>query len=341
MAAGRRVSIKDVAREAGVSVTTVSHALNGKGRLNPDTRERVRSVARQLGYTPNPAARSLVSGRTGLIAVMTSLPAEPRVEFADFGYLTALIGAASGVAVARDRALVVAPPSSSGFVWDRVPLDGVIVIDPLIDEPALPVLRERQLPFVTISADPAGSERDAVVASEDVESTREMLDHFMAQGAHRVGLLSIPPVNAFTQHTTDAYLAWCASAGQAPILEVLDLAEIQRSEERALRSGVERLLDRTDPPDAIYAPVELIGVAVARILTARGVRIPEDVLFATTHDSGRAVAADPPITTIEWDYGEVGRRAAALLLDILDGDRSAPCVELVPGRVMPRPSTAS
>ena len=66
MAAGRRVSIKDVAREAGVSVTTVSHALNGKGRLNPDTRERVRSVARQLGYTPNPAARSLVSGRTGL-----------------------------------------------------------------------------------------------------------------------------------------------------------------------------------------------------------------------------------------------------------------------------------
>ena len=341
MAAGRRVSIKDVAREAGVSVTTVSHALNGKGRLNPDTRERVRSVARQLGYTPNPAARSLVSGRTGLIAVMASLPEEPRVEFADFGYLTALIGAASGVAVARDRALVVAPPSSSGFVWDRVPLDGVIVIDPLIDEPALPVLRERQLPFVTISADPAGSERDAVVASEDVESTREMLDHFMAQGAHRVGLLSIPPVNAFTQHTTDAYLAWCASAGQAPILEVLDLAEIQRSEERALRSGVERLLDRTDPPDAIYAPVELIGVAVARILTARGVRIPEDVLFATTHDSGRAVAADPPITTIEWDYGEVGRRAAALLLDILDGDRSAPCVELVPGRVMPRPSTAS
>jgi DNA-binding LacI/PurR family transcriptional regulator len=341
MTAGRRVSIKDVAREAGVSVTTVSHALNGKGRLNPDTRERVRSVARQLGYTPNPAARSLVSGRTGLIAVMASLPEEPRVEFADFGYFTALIGAATGIAVARDRALVVAPPSSSGFVWDRVPLDGVIVIDPLVDEPALPVLRERQLPFVTISADPAGSEHDAVVASEDIEATRDVLDHLVAQGARRVGLLSIPPINAFTQHTIDVYLTWCGSVGQAPTLEVLDLGDIGRNRERALRTGVERLLDRAEPPDALYVPVELIGVAVASILKAKGVRMPEDVLFATTHDSGRAVTADPPITTIEWDYGEVGRRAAALLLDILDGHRSAPCVELVPGRVMPRPSTAS
>ena len=71
-----RVSIRDVAREAGVSVTTVSHALNGKGRLNAETRKRVREVADRLGYRPNPAARSLVSGHTGLIAAIPSLPRE-------------------------------------------------------------------------------------------------------------------------------------------------------------------------------------------------------------------------------------------------------------------------
>ena len=340
MTGPRRVSIKDVAREAGVSVTTVSHALNGKGRLNPETRERVREVARKLGYSPNPAARSLVSGRTGLIAVMASLPTEPHVEFADFGYFTALIGAATGVAVARDRALVVAPPSTGGFVWDRVPLDGVIVIDPMVGEPALPALRDRHLPFVTISADPAGSDRDAVVASEDIDATCAVLDHFVDQGARRIGLLTIPPINAFLQHTMDAYLAWCARAGQPPLLEVVDLGEIDRNEERALRACVDRLLDRPEPPDAIYAPLELVGVAVAKIVLAKGVRIPEHVLFATTHDSGRAVTAEPPITTIEWNYEEVGKRAATLLLDILDGERSAPCVELVPGRVVARTSTA-
>ncbi len=69
---------------------------------------------------------------------MASLPTEPHVEFADFGYFTALIGAATGVAVARDRALVVAPPSTGGFVWDRVPLDGVIVIDPMVGRAGAP-----------------------------------------------------------------------------------------------------------------------------------------------------------------------------------------------------------
>ncbi len=140
----RRVSIRDVAREAGVSVTTVSHALNGKGRLNPETRRRVLEVAEQLGYRPNPAARSLVSGRTGLIAAMASLPSDPKVEFSAFSYYSELIGGATAAAVDRDAALVVAPPSSRGwFVWDRVALDGVIVIDPMVGDTALPVLRDR------------------------------------------------------------------------------------------------------------------------------------------------------------------------------------------------------
>src|SRR6266567_3775799 len=85
MARDHRISIKDVAREADVSVTTVSHALNDKGRLNPDTRKRVRDVAERLGYKPNPAARSHVSGKTGLIAVIPSLPKEPRVSFVERG----------------------------------------------------------------------------------------------------------------------------------------------------------------------------------------------------------------------------------------------------------------
>jgi DNA-binding LacI/PurR family transcriptional regulator len=340
VAGARRVSIKDVAREAGVSVTTVSHALNDKGRLNPETRERVREVARRLGYAPNPAARSLVSGRTGLVAMMASLPREPGLELADFGYFTSLIGAATGVVVARDRALVVSPPATSGFIWDHVPIDGVIVIDPLVDEPALPALRRRQLPFVTISPDPGGSQRDAVVASEDLEATRAMLDHLAERGARRIGLLTIAPINAFLRHTHEAYRRWCDAAGQPAIEEVVELADVQRSQEGALRDGVDRIVDRSDPPDALYVPLEIVGVAVERLLLAKGVDVPGALLLGTTYDAGRVETAEPPITTISWDYDEVGRRAASLLLDIIDGTRSAPCLELVPGRVVARASTA-
>ena len=172
-----RVSIRDVAREAGVSVTTVSHALNGKGRLNPDTRQRVREVADRLGYRPNPAARSLVSGHTGLIAAIPSLPPELRVDFSEFGFFSELIAAATRVAVGRDQALVVSPPGADWFIWDRVPLDGVIVIEPVVGEPALPDLRRRGVPFVTISADPADGAADAVVRSDDREGTGRLLDH--------------------------------------------------------------------------------------------------------------------------------------------------------------------
>ena len=335
-----RISIKDVAREAGVSVTTVSHALNDKGRLNPETRARVREVADRLGYRPNPAARSLVSGRTGLIAVLPSLPTQPQVSFGDFGYFTELIAAATDVAVSKDWALVVAPPSSTDFVWERVPLDGVIVTDPITGDRALPVLRERGIPFVTISTDPDAPDGDAVVACEARDCTVALLDHFLERGARRIGLLSAPPITAFLAATEATYARWCAQHGQEPVEEILDLAELDRDRGGSLARAVERLFDREEAPDAVYAPLEILGIDVHRSIRDMRLRIPDDVLLATTHDRGQALMTNPPITTIEWDYREVGRRAATLLIDLVEGSRAAPTVETVPGRVMPRASTA-
>jgi DNA-binding LacI/PurR family transcriptional regulator len=337
MGAGRRVSIKDVAREAGVSVTTVSHALNAKGRLNPATRRRVQEVAERLGYRPNPAARSLVSGKTGLIAVVASLPAD--VAITDFAYYTHVIGAASGAAIARDYALVVAPPSGTTFVWDRVPLDGVIVIDPIEGEAALPVLRGRSIPFVTIGRDPAGHERDAVVAADDVAGARAVFDHLADAGGTRIALISIPPVYSFVRDTIDAYRAWCEEHGARPIERIPPLDHMVRLREAALDAIVDDLLSEPEPPDAIYCPIERLGVAAAASIREHGRRIPDDVLVVTTRDLGRAAEADPPITTLEWDFGEVGRRSASLLLDLVEGTRAAPVIDIVENTLVRRAST--
>jgi len=340
MARDHRVSIKDVAREADVSVTTVSHALNDKGRLNPDTRQRVRDVAERLGYKPNPAARSLVSGKTGLIAIIPSLPMQTRISFSDLGYFTELVAAAADVAVSRDRALVVAPPLSSDLVWERVPLDGVIVIDPFVGDAALPVLRERGIPFVTVSADPDHPGEDATVECEDRESTRSVFDHFVERGAQRVGFLSLPPMTAFLISSAETYASWCAEHGHGSMTEVIDPAEMDRDVVGAMTRSVERLFDRADAPDAVYVPLEVVGVEVHRAMLGMRLAIPDDVLLATTHDRGQARTANPPITTIEWDYREVGQRAASLLIDLVEGTRSAPHLEVVPGRLVPRASTA-
>ena len=333
---GRRVSIKDVAREAGVSVTTVSHALNGKGRLSEDTRRRVNEVAERLGYRANPAARNLVSGRAGLIAAMASLPDDPRVAFAEFGYYTVLIGAASGAAVARDHALVVAPPSRSGLIWDRVPLDGVIVIDPMVGEPALPALRERGIPFVTIGRDPDHDAPDAMVVADDETGTLALLDH-LKRGDRTVGLLAIPPINAFAQDTIAYFQAWCIREGCAPLEVTLSMEELLGEDLGPLTGAVQGLLDAG--ADAIYAPLELVGVEVQRIVRAMGHRVPQDVRVATTMDAGRSVQADPPMTTLSYDYATMGRLAADLLLDLIDRRRTGPVREVVPTFVEARAST--
>jgi DNA-binding LacI/PurR family transcriptional regulator len=337
---GRRVSIKDVARAAGVSVTTVSHALNDKGRLNPHTRERVREVADHLGYRPNPAARSLVSGRTQLIAVMASLPEDPPVEFSEFAYYSALIGAATTAAVARDHSLVVSPPGTrNGFVWDRVPLDGVIVIDPIVGEPALPALREREIPFVTIGRDPDGGDNDAVVSYDVEASTSAVLDHLAEAGAKDIGLLSIPLVNAFAQETLRGYERWCERTAREPAAEVMTLDQLVLDPDDAAETAVGNLLARRDI-DAIYAPLEIVGVTVARALRRRGLAIPDDVLLVTTEDAGHAAVADPPITTLSFDHADTGRRAAEMLLDLLDGRRTLPQWETAATALVPRRSTA-
>ncbi len=339
MAAGR-VSIRDVAREAGVSVTTVSHALNDKGRLNPQTRRRVREVAERLGYRPDPAARSLVSGKTRVLAVMASLPDEPRVEFSDFAYYTELIGAAAGAAMAKEYALVVAPPSRAGLIWERVALDGVMVIDPVDGEVALPALRKARIPFVTVGRDPRGHAGDAVVAGDDVAATRDVLDHLEAVGARRIAMIAIPPIVASARDAAAAYQEWCREREVEPELVRPPLQDLVLRPQAVLADVIGRLSFGSGMPDAIYAPLERLGVEVARALRSAGLRIPEDVMLATTHDAGRAAAFDPPLTTLGWDYKEYGQRACDLLIDLVEGRRRAPCLEPVAHHITPRASTA-
>jgi DNA-binding LacI/PurR family transcriptional regulator len=204
----------------------------------------------------------------------------------------------------------------------------------------LPVLRERGIPFVTVSADPDHPGDDATVECEARDCTHAVFDHFVERGARRVGYLSVPPMTAFLASSAEAYDTWCAEHGQEPMTETIDLAELDRDEAGAMVRSVERLFDRTEAPDAVYVPLEIVGVEAHRAMLGMRLAIPDDVLLATTHDRGRALTANPAITTIEWDYREVGRRAASLLIDLVEGTRSAPLLEVVPGRVVPRASTA-
>jgi DNA-binding LacI/PurR family transcriptional regulator len=337
---GQRISIRDVAREAGVSVTTVSHALNDKGRLHPETRARVREVAQRLGYRPNPAARSLVSGHTGLVAVLAALPSGVHADVGDFGYFADMIGGATGVAVAHDVALVVAPTvgdrRGEPFVWDRIPLDGVVVAGPMRGDPTLAALRDRAIPFVTIGRDPEGGS-DAVVESDDGTGTREILSHLLEAGATRPGLIVLPPLYSWTADVAAAYASWCADNGVPEMCVVADIADLLVDRRATIAAAVDRLL--AAGCDAIHCPVEQLGVAALAALSDRGVAVPADVMLSTTNDAGRSEVASPPITTLDTDHADVGRLAVEVLLDVVAGTRTPPFRARVACRITARAST--
>jgi YD repeat-containing protein len=268
---------------------------------------------------------------------MASLPDDPRIAFSDLGYYSAVIASASAAAIDRDHALVVAPPSRSGFVWDRVSIDGVIVIDPLVGEPALADQRARRIPFVTIGHDPEPDGASASVSVDEATGTDLILDHLAERGARSIALLTLPPITAFSRETTLAYHGWCRRCGRRPVEVRVELEGLLGDEEEHLRRAASELRDLG--ADAVFAPIEVIGVGTLGALQGLGVRVPDDMLLATTRDTNVVASLDPAITTLSYDYDDMGRRAADMLLDLVTGVREAPLLDTVPTFLEPRAST--
>ena len=333
---GKRIGIKDVAEAAGVSITTVSHALSGKGRLPESTRERVRAVARELGYVPHPAARSLAIGRTGLIATVVSAPANAAIAFTEIDYYVDLLNAATRTALERGSALVIAPSTAGEETWGRLPLDGVIVIDPADDDATIPMLRARSVPMVFVGRDRRGAGEDLVVQNDRRAATVSVLDHLRAAGAGRPAVLSFRTAESFTEDCVEAYRTWCDANGVAPLVRTDDLAATASPHEvRALAEG---FLDDPQPPDAVFCLYERLAVELLPVARDRGVRVPQDLLVATISELGRARHADPPITTLEVEQDTLGTVAAELLCDVLDGAPATSVLD-VPTRLTVRAST--
>ena len=137
----KRVNIKDVARLAGVSPTTVSHALGGQRPVSEATRQRVQEAVAELGYRPHPGARSLKASGTGVIA-LCAVNATSSSSYADLEYYFRIIQGVTEVAHQQEYALVVIPDSRNGVYWDRLLFDGAIISDPVVGrrQPQVPAL---------------------------------------------------------------------------------------------------------------------------------------------------------------------------------------------------------
>jgi DNA-binding LacI/PurR family transcriptional regulator len=306
----RRPTIRDVASAVGVSVTTVSHALNDKGRVEASTRERVRSTADRLGYRPDRTARRLRSGRNGTLALL--LPSVERDVAADdlgaLDYYLDLAGAATRAAFAAGHPVVLTPPLGTADDLHDLGVDGGIVCDPVRSDQRVAFFDALGLPVVTIERDPGRPERPWVVRADNEGNMRALLDHLAAAGAERIALLVASGGWGWAEETAAAYAAWCADHGRDPLIE----------EARSGHEAASRLLEHARP-DAIVSLTERHTNGVLRAATERGLRIPEDLRVAAAVDSHQA--RDAGVTAIDLRPHAQGEAAIALVLERLNGER--------------------
>jgi DNA-binding LacI/PurR family transcriptional regulator len=334
VAARRRVTIRDVARAAGVSTTTVSDALSGNGRLPSATRSRVAEVAESLGYQANPAARSLRGQRSGSIGLY--LPDEA----GNYAYYLDLASGAASEALKHGLALTLIPLTVDPARVTAFPMDGVAVVDPVAGDPVVRALSGLGIPVVTCERDlTPGAAHAGVVQGDYRPALAELFGFLASQGAERIAMIAPGPQTAWGLDMREAYRQWRAGAPDGARPELIYDVPFPPSAE-LLREAVTAAVRATPAPDALVSGID--GAAVTALLAAieAGLRVPEDLLIASLVDSPALRGCTPAITALDLGPADMGRRAATMLNALIDGTVAPGAIEVIQPRLHLRESTA-
>ena len=334
--AGQRLTIRQIADLAGVSIATVSRVLNGRNDVADETRETVNRVIRENGYTANRSARGLSAGRTGLVGVLVPLiyPA----------YFSSILAGAAEALMERDLRVVLSP---TGHEHDReVSLlerlmhgvtDGALIVMPEESSPELELLIDGGYRFVVVDPIMPLAERIPSVSAAHASGADQAMRHLLELGHRRIAQITGPRGWLATEDRRRGYHAALASAGilPDPALEVESIPEIGPG-----RKAAEQLLDLPEPPTAIFAFNDNIAIGAIQAARARALRVPEDLSVVGFDDVEPATIVSPALTTVRQPLAEMGRTAVSLLNRLLERQRFETLHIELATRLVVRDSTA-
>ena len=317
----RRSTITDVAKEAGVSIKTVSRVARQEPNVTEKTRTKVRAAMDKLSYRPTMAARSTVSSRSFLLGLIFDNP--------NPAYTLDLLRGALGAAKDNGYHMIVEPvdgesDSLAGDIRDLIVqsnLEGLIVPPPLCDrDDILAVLTEVGRPFSRI-APSMDLERGFSVEMDDEAAAFAMTEHLSNLGHKRIGFIKGRVGTATTRKRLEGYCAAMEAIGQ----DVPDDWTVQG--DFSLKSGLEcgeRLLAMPKRPTAIFASNDEMAAGVLMAAHKAGLDVPQDLSVAGFDDSVTATAMWPQLTTIRQPVSDMAARAATCLINHQRGNEQGP-----------------
>jgi LacI family transcriptional regulator len=326
------VTIRDVAREAGVSVATVSRVFNDKGPVREETRLRIRETASRLRYHPHGGARSLTTRKIGVLGVI--LP-DLYGEF-----FSEVIRGIDQTARRHGYHLLVSSSHDDRAEIEAVlrsmrgRVDGLMIMSPDIDAQALKANLPESLPVVLLNCLVDGTGLDSI-GIDNFRGAREMVLHLLGHGHRRIALVGGPLANHDARERLRGYRA-AMREGDGDWSEDLEVVG-----DFTVRSGYQaalELLNLASPPTAIFAANDAMAIGTFGALRRARRAIPEDIAVAGFDDipSGRYI--NPPLTTVHVSISELGARACERLVGGLIPDDRRQLGEVVPTRVVVRGS---
>ncbi|MFE2285139.1 LacI family DNA-binding transcriptional regulator [Streptomyces sp. NPDC059443] len=335
----RRPTIKDIARQAGVSESAVSFALNDRPGVSKDTRARIRRVAEELGWQPNSAARALSGEQSGAVGLVLARPAHT-LGVESF-FLQLVSGIQEVLAAGRIALLfqVVGDIDAECAVyrrwWAERRVDGVIVVDPRTEDPRPALLEQLALPAVTVGeTDPPSTL--AAVRADDAGTMAEVLDHLYGLGHRRIAHVAGLPGLAHTERRMRSLSAEARRLGLGPG-QVRSVPTDYSDAEGA--AATRRLLAEPEPPTAIVYDNDVMAVAGAAVAAELGIPVPGRLSIVAWDDSALCRVTHPRLTALVRDTAGFGRLAAEELLAVLAGSPPRSRESERP-RLEPRESTA-
>lgn len=314
----KRATIKDVAQRAGVSPTTVSHALNNKGTIAAPTKARIQQAVSELGYRPNAVARGLRQSRIGMLALVIR-PLDSLDTFQPEGvdFFMRFTGAAALTALQHGYTLMLmTDPTAPNAPAASLVADGCVIADPLANDPVITYLHSKQMPFVTVGSDPLRTQSYPSIDQDTASETLAVLAHFIQAGGTRVALVTGSDRNDWNMTSEAAYREWCEARGDSPA--VVSIAETLGVE--GGRQAFQKITEMSDEIDAVYCLTGRHAAGIVHEALDRGIRVPEDLLVAGGSDSAQTRSMSPSVTALDLRPEETAAAAVDWLVHLLDSD---------------------
>ena len=312
-AKSRPVTLDDVARKSGVSRATASRALNGQAKVSDDVRTRVQLVADRLGYLPNAAARSLASGRAGVLGFVL-----PGGHLISAPYESRLLEAVADAATAAGYGVMLwmgtTEPGQALSDGLRAGLvDGVVVSGVALGSEWVEALFDGPQPCVLVGRHPTRHVPRVELTNEP--SAAAAVDHLIAGGGRRIAVI-LGPSGRVDGH--DRQVGYERSLYRNGI--EVDTRLVERGD-FTIESGYEamrRLLAHR--PDSVFACNDLMAAGALQAIAEAGLRVPDDIAVMGFDDLPIASRTNPPLSTVSQDITEIGAAAVDLLLGLVTGD---------------------